>query len=154
MLIDNCKITWLLSFLISSIPALKSQDTKYAYISQGNAIPNAVLCGAIHRFEIHVQSQALSELVIKLPVGVTFRKGIEVKNKLGQKFAAKTFINDRKTKIVFCQPVPPQTRLEISMKDFDTIVYSRIWMYRLYGKIVSMATEIPLGSVWVQTDDK
>jgi hypothetical protein len=154
MLIDNCKITWLLSFLISYIPVLKSKDTKCAHISNATAIPNAVFFGAIHKFEIYVQSQAISELVIKLPVGVTFSKGIEVRNKLGQKITAKVFINDRNAKITFCQPVPPQTSLEISMKDFDTILYSRTWMYRLYGKMVGMPTEIPLGSVWVQTDGR
>ncbi|MCU0533031.1 MAG: DUF2808 domain-containing protein [Hydrococcus sp. Prado102] len=108
---------------------------------------------AVHHFEIDVPKSGLSSLSIELPENISVRDEIEVKNQDGEKINAKVSMNDRKATIAFSQPVPAQTKLLIDLNGVKTPGYANTWNYRIYGTMVGIDREIPLGTRRVQTYD-
>jgi hypothetical protein len=108
---------------------------------------------AVHHFEINVLNSGLSSLSIELPEGISIRDEIEVKNQDDQKIDAKVSMNDRQATIAFSQPVPPQTKLFISLKGVRTPGYGKAWNYKIYATIDGIDQEIPLGTRTVHTYD-
>jgi hypothetical protein len=131
------------------------RESTLPHLGKGSASPNyARAISATHYFAVHVQGKALSELSIDLPEGVSIPKKIEVKNQSGQKVDAKVSVNNRTATVVFAQPVPPETTLSVNMQGVNTPGYSKNWLYQVYGKMVGLTAEIPLGPAWVQTYGK
>lgn len=93
----------------SSVPtvwAKNPNDAKFYHLGNSAAVPNNFRTqDAIHKFDVHVQGKALSELTIYLLEGVSIDKGIEVKNKLSQKISTTVSINNRKATVAFSEPV-------------------------------------------------
>ncbi|MCL1473670.1 DUF2808 domain-containing protein [Argonema antarcticum] len=106
---------------------------------------------ATHHLEIDVQGSALSELSIDLPEEVSIHRGIKVTNQSGQKIPATVSIGDKKATLVFSQPVPPQTTLSIEIQGVYTPRYRHFWQYMVYGKMVGIDAQIPLGIAQMQT---
>ena len=142
--------------LVPSVQAAGSRhDFKAPHIMGGSAIPNnSRFQGGTHRFQVHVQGPAVSELEINLPEDVSIRRGIEIKNQAGQKIPATVSVNNRQATVVFSQPVPPETTLSIEMQGVNTPGYSGIWLYQVSGKMAGLNSEIPLGTVRIQTSGR
>jgi len=142
--------------LASNAPATVAggamQNANIPHIVGSAATPNkARFQGATHHFEVHVQGRALSSMTIDLPDDVKMRSGIEITNQSGQKIESQVSVNNRKATVVFAQPVSPDTTISINLRGIHTPGYSRNWMYPIAGKIVGINTEIPLGTVLIQT---
>ncbi|OKH36156.1 hypothetical protein NIES2119_17700 [[Phormidium ambiguum] IAM M-71] len=145
-------ITLVLASLFPTAQARNLMDYNVTHLGDSAAIPNnARIQGATHQLDVYVKVQALSSLSIDLPEDISIRRGIEVKNQSGQKIEADVSINNRKAKVVFSQPVPPETKLSINMRGVITPGYDHIWLYRIYGKMVGANAEIPLGTAWIPT---
>ena len=113
----------------------------------GARVPNAT-----HHFELKVEENALSQLSIDIPKGIRVTRGIETTTKSGQKLDATVSINNRRAAIAFAQPVPPGTIVSVSMKGIRTSDYlGRTWFYLVRGRNVGMTSDIPLGTVRIQT---
>jgi hypothetical protein len=144
--------TTALIFASSSSLVWAKQNVNFTHIYDGMAYPRTPQYqGGSHQFEIHVQGKALSEISIDLPEDVSITKGIEIKNQSGQKVAATVSINDRKARIVFSQPVAPETMISVSMEGVNTPGYEQTWQYRVYGQKVGMSAQVPLGVVEIPT---
>ncbi|MFB2920646.1 DUF2808 domain-containing protein [Aerosakkonema funiforme] len=148
--------TALILIVASSVSAARatgrSGDGKISHLVNSAAYPNiATLQGATHQFEVHVQGNSLSELSIDLPQELSINNGIDVKNQFGQKVPATVSINKEKARVIFSQPIPPETKLSISMLGIETPGYDQIWQYRIYAKKVGLTAEIPLGIAQIQT---
>ncbi|MDZ8052403.1 MAG: DUF2808 domain-containing protein [Aulosira sp. ZfuCHP01] len=145
--------------IVASVPtawAKNPNDAKFSHLGNSVAFPNtANTPNATHKFDVHVQGKALSELSIDLPKGVNINKEIEVQNKLGQKLPTTISINDRKATVTFQEPVAPGTSISIRMKGVNTPDYEpgyqQTWNYPVSVKKVDMKTEIPLGLARIQT---
>jgi len=122
-------------------------------INSGAHPTNARVQNAVHHFEIDVPKSGLSSLSIELPEGISVRDEIEVKNQDGEKINTEVSMNDRKATIAFSQPVPAQTKLLIDLNGVKTPGYANAWNYRIYGTMVGMNQEMPLGTRRVQTYD-
>lgn len=68
--------------LASSVPAAFAKnlnDAKASHLGNSSAFPNdSAASDATHKFEVHVQGKAVSELAINVPEGVKVKRGIEV----------------------------------------------------------------------------
>ncbi|HEY9601997.1 MAG TPA: DUF2808 domain-containing protein [Allocoleopsis sp.] len=144
--------------LTSNVPAVRADDSPREYqkttllVHSGAHPNNARVPNATHHFKLYVAGNALSQLSIDLPEGISVRRGIEVTDQSGKKVDETVSINDRKATIAFAQPVPPGTLLSVEMKGIRTSDYlGRTWLYRVYGKDVGMTGEIPLGTARIQT---
>ncbi|AFZ61096.1 DUF2808 domain-containing protein [Anabaena cylindrica FACHB-243] len=141
--------------LTSSLPtawAKNPNDANISHLGNSAAVPNdAGNLNATHKFDVHVQGKALSELAIDLPERISIDQGIEVQNKLGQKIPTMVSMNNRKATIAFSEPVAPGTTISIRMKGVNTPMYSEIWQYQVYAKKVGFTEAIPLGLAQIQT---
>jgi len=128
------------------------QNANVSHLVSSAATPNkARFQGASHRFEVHVQGKALSEIAIAIPDDLSISGGIEVKNQSNQKIETQVSVNNQKATVVFAQPVAPNTTISIHMRGIHTPGFSRNWGYALSGKLVGINAEIPLGRVGIQT---
>ncbi|HEY9849149.1 MAG TPA: DUF2808 domain-containing protein [Leptolyngbyaceae cyanobacterium] len=127
-------------------------DAKISHLLDSRAYPNdASFQGATHQFKVHVQGNALLELLIDLPEEVRISNGIEVKNQSGQKVPATVSINNGKARVAFSSPVAPETKLSISMLGIETPGSDQTWQYQIYAKKVGLTAEIPLGLAQIYT---
>lgn len=128
------------------------QNANVPHLVGSAATPNkARFQGATHRFDVHVQGRALSEIAIAIPDDLSIRGGIEVKNQSNQKIETQVSVNNQKATVVFAQPVAPNTTISIYMRGIQTPGYSRNWGYVISGKMAGINAEIPLGRVGIQT---
>ncbi|RUT01517.1 hypothetical protein DSM106972_066140 [Dulcicalothrix desertica PCC 7102] len=143
------------TLVISSIaPAFAGNlnDANVSHLGDSAAIPNyAQDSDATHRFDIHVQGKAISELMINLPEDVKINRGVEVRNKSGQKIPATVSINDKKVTVAFSEAVNPGTSLSVNMKGVSTPGYEKTWHYPVSVKKVGIKEESSLGLARVQT---
>ncbi len=142
--------------LASNAPATiaggATQNANVPHLVGSAATPNrAGFQGATHRFDVHVQGRALSEIAIALPDDLRISGGIEVKNQSHQKIETQVSVNNQKATVVFAQPVAPNTTISIYMRGINTPGYSHNWGYAISGKMVGINAEVPLGRVGIQT---
>ncbi|MBA3922053.1 MAG: hypothetical protein H0X31_10290 [Nostocaceae cyanobacterium] len=134
---------------------INTRDLRISRIVHSGAhLTQARFPGSTHHFNVLVQGPALSELAIDLPEDVSIERGIAVTDQLGQKIPVTVSINSRKATIVFSQPVPAHTVVSIEMNGTTTVGLSRIWLYPIYGKMVGINAEIPLGLARIQTSGR
>ncbi|MBL1202558.1 MAG: DUF2808 domain-containing protein [Nostoc sp. GBBB01] len=144
--------TLIIASSVSTVWAKNPNDAKFSHIGNSAAIPNnANTLDATHKFDVHVQGKAISELMIDLPKGVSIDKGIEVQNKLNQKIPTTVSMNATKATVVFAEPVAPGTSISIRMKGVNTQGYEKTWHYPVSVKKVDMKEEISLGLARIQT---
>ncbi|MEG4942399.1 DUF2808 domain-containing protein [Microcoleus sp. F4-D5] len=150
--VHTATITLLFASFVTATQAQNFKDAPVTHLGGSAAIPNsAQFQGATHKFEVYVRGKALSELAIELPKDISIHKGIEITNQTGKKVEATASIENRKARIVFSQPFPTDTKLSINMQGVTTPGYEGIWLYKIYGKMVGVNGEIPLGTVRIQT---
>lgn len=138
----------------STIPvfAKSPNDAKVTHLGNSAAIPDtAQTYDATHKFDVHIQGKAVSELIIELPEDVKITEGIEVNNKSGEEIPATVSINGKKATIAFSEAVNPGTSLSIQMQGVLTPIYANTWHYSVSAKKVGFKEEIPLGLARVNT---
>jgi hypothetical protein len=151
-LIYTVTFTLVLASSVTTAWAKNPNDAKFSHLGNSAAVPNvARIPDATHKFDVHVQGKALSELVIDLPEGISINKGIEVQNKLGQKIPTTVSINNKKATVAFSEPIVPGTTISIRMKVVNTPDYKGTWHYPVSVKKVGMKEAIPLGLARIQT---
>ncbi len=123
-------------------------------VHSGAHLTQARFPGATHHFQVLVEGPALLELAIDLPEEISIERGIGVTDQLGQKIPVTVSINSRKATIVFSQPVAAHTIVSIEIKGVTTPGFKRIWLYPIYGKMVGINAEIPLGLARIQTSGR
>ena len=143
--------------IASSVPAALAKnpnDAKVTHLGNGAAFPNdSAVSDATHKFEVHVQGKAVSELAINMPEGVKVNRGIEVKNKSGQKIPATVSIDGKIATVAFSEPVAPGNSLSVSMKGVNAASYdsNQFLHYQVSAKNEGMKEAISLGLVRITT---
>jgi len=150
-----CTTVFSLAF-ISSISAVQAtgvrNDMKVPHIVSSAANPNnSRFLPATYYFNLHVAGRALEQLSINAPAGVGLNERIEVKDQSGKKLNTTVSLNGQRATIAFAQPVVPDTLLKVTMNQVNAPSNSHIWIFPLSSKLVGLASDIPLGSVRVQT---
>ncbi len=138
----------------STVPtfARSINDAKVTHLGNSAAIPNyAQIPDATHKFNVYVQGEAISELIIDLPEDVKINQGIEVKSKSGKKISATVAINARKATVAFSEPIAAGSSILVMMNGIKTPGDQKTWHYPVSIKKVGMKEEIPLGLARVQT---
>lgn len=144
----------LLSPITTVLASGKPNDYQASHIIDSAAFPNdAEAMTATYEIEVHVQGKPLEGLSIDIPSEIKIDDGIEVKNSEGEKIATEVSINENKAQIIFSQPVAPETKLSILMKDVITPGYAETWQFKVDAKIAEFTENIPLGVTQINTYD-
>lgn len=143
----------IVSFNFAANASEISSNLMASNIHSGAHPSSARVRDAVHHFEIDVPKPGITSLAIDIPEGISIGNEIEVENKNGQQIEAKVSLNGRKATIAFAQPVPAQSKLFISLKGVKTSGYANTWNYKIYGTLVGVDREMPLGTRSVKTYD-
>ena len=100
-----------------------------------------------HSFQVNIPqgSNAVSQLLISVPQGLTVSNNINVFDKYGKIIANSISKDGKKITISFSEPVAPGNRLKVIMKDVKTRGRSNAWLYPVSARIIGMNASIPLG---------
>ncbi|BAZ18562.1 hypothetical protein NIES4071_104470 (plasmid) [Calothrix sp. NIES-4071] len=143
--------------IASSVPAAFAEnpnDAKVTHLGNSRAFPNdSAASDATHKFEVHVQGKAVSELAINLPEGVKVNRGIEVTNKSGQKIPATVSMDGKTATVAFSEPVAPGNSLLVSMKGVNASSHdsSQCLHYQVSAKKEGTKEATPLGLTKIRT---
>lgn len=153
-LIYAATLTLTLTSLVGAAYAdeVSREHPRATQIIHSGAHPNARRTpNATYHFELHVGSNALSQLEIDLPDQIDIPKQIEVTDRSGERIEATVSIDDRKAAIAFTRPISPGTILSVSLQGIEIPKYPNVWLYPIYGRFVGQTAQIPLGTVRIQT---
>ncbi len=100
-----------------------------------------------HSFQINIPlgSNAISQLYISVPQGLTVSNNINVFDKSGKIVINSISKDDKKITISFPNPIAPGSRLKVVMKDVKISGRSNAWLYPVSAKLVGINANIPLG---------
>ena len=100
-----------------------------------------------HSFQVNIPqgSNAVSQLLISVPQGLTTSNNINVFDKYGKIIANSISKDGKKITISFSEPVAPGNRLKVIMKDVKILGRSNAWLYPVSARIIGMNANIPLG---------
>jgi hypothetical protein len=140
---------------VGSAYAAGTPGAKVPHLSRSVANPsNARVPFATYYVGIHVAGYSVSEMTVDLPEEWTVSKNITVRDKEGQKIDATVSIEENKAKLVFAQPVPPETDLGVAFKSVKTSTFvSKTWLLPISTKRADTGIEIPLGTAQINTYD-
>ncbi|MFQ4142610.1 DUF2808 domain-containing protein [Chlorogloeopsis sp. ULAP02] len=131
------------------------RDTKATQIIRSGAIPSVGnSTRATHYFDLKVQGNPLSQLLIDVPEGLMITRGIRVTNQSGEQVATNVTMNGKRATIDFAQPVATGTTIKISLQGVRTLypnsVNAPTWLYPVYGRSVGLTADIPFSLARVQ----
>lgn len=103
-----------------------------------------------HTFQLHVpqNSNAVTQLVIKVPDNVTISnniKDINVANENEQIINTNVSVNGRTILLDFPEPIGPNTKFHIHLKNVRRPTLGNSAVYRFSAKEVGIDAEIPIG---------
>lgn len=100
-----------------------------------------------HSFQVNIPlgSNAISQLFISVPEGLSVSDNIKVFDKTGKIINNSISKDDRKITISFPNPIAPGNRLEVVMKDVKISGLSNAWLYPVSAKLDGINANIPLG---------
>lgn len=100
-----------------------------------------------HSFQIQIPqgSNAVSQLIIGVPQGLTVSNNINVFDQSGKIVANDISENGSEITISFPEPVDPENRLKVVMKNVKILGRSNTWLYPVSARLVGMNANIPLG---------
>lgn len=99
----------------------------------------------IIRLQIPKNSSTLSQLIIKIPPGLTMSNQITVSDQSGEKLGTNIAIDDRKITMSFPKPIAPETNLNIAMKDIKIVGISNAWLYPVSARLIGINADLPIG---------
>ena len=152
-LIYATAFTLVLASTVPSVWAKSPNDANITHLGKSAAIPiDSLVPDATHKFDVHTQGKAVSELAIDIPEEVSV-KGIVVKNKSGQKIPATVSIDGKIATVTFSEPVAPGNSLSVSMKGVNAASYdsNQFLHYQVSAKNEGMKEAISLGLVQITT---
>ena len=128
-------------------------NEKATHLSDSAAINSVTTSqGETHRFKLHVVENPLSEVSIELPENVEALEEIKVIDTNAKELATIVNIDNGIANLAFSQPVPANTVVSIKMYGVKDLGFSnRNWLYRVYGKEVGLAEDIPIGTAEIRT---
>lgn len=100
-----------------------------------------------HSFQVNIPqgSNAISQLIIGVPQGLTISNNINVFDQTGKIVANDISEDGSKITISFPKPVASGNRLKVVMKDVKILGRSNAWLYPVSARLVGMNANIPLG---------
>ncbi|KAB8331370.1 DUF2808 domain-containing protein [Scytonema tolypothrichoides VB-61278] len=106
-----------------------------------------------HTFRVHIpkNSKPVSQLSISVPPTVTWSNDlndINVADDKSQKINTNISVNGKTILLAFPEPVPPNTKLEIDIKNVKQPTLGNGPVYRFSEKVVGSDVEIPIGVAW------
>lgn len=97
------------------------------------------------RLQIPQNSNALSQLNIKVPSGLTVSNKITISDQSGQKIDNTIAIYGNSIVMSFPKSVAPKTELKIAMKNIKIVGISNAWLYPVSAKFVGINADLPIG---------
>lgn len=140
-----------------SLMALTSVPTVYAnsatdviglpHISSTTQFPQGKWGPFRHTFQLQIpqNSNALSQLNIDIPAGLSVKNDINIFDEAGRKISANTSVNENKITIIFPQPISSGNTISIDLNKVNRIGTSNAWLYRISARLVGIDTEMPIG---------
>ncbi len=106
-----------------------------------------------HTFRVNIPegSNAISQLQVSIPPGLSVGNDIRVHDGSGTNFMANTSVNGNTVTIDFPKPVTGVTELEIDMNKVKISGASNVFDYRVIAKLVGIEPELNLGVAEIHT---
>jgi hypothetical protein len=120
---------------------------KYLHIDDTEQFPQSKATNFRHTFELHIpqSSNALSQLRIQVPPGLTVKNNISIYDQSGQEINANVSVEGRQIIIAFPEPITSGTELDINMNQVRRSGVSNAWRYRVSAKFIGNDAEVPIG---------
>ncbi|GJD19994.1 unknown protein [Rivularia sp. IAM M-261] len=137
--------------IIPSIPASASYDNGTVPHVDGNyQFPQTKRSNVRHTLRIHIpkNSQSISQISIAVPEVINWSKKLKdvvVSGNNGQKVNANISLNEKTIILAFNEPVSPNSKLEIDIKNIRQPIRGNGPVYRLFAKSVNTNTNIQIG---------
>ncbi|OKH50290.1 hypothetical protein NIES2101_19925 [Calothrix sp. HK-06] len=144
-----CIITTML--VIPSTPASASDDNGTLPHVDGNYhFPQTKWGNVRHTLRIHIprNSQSISQISIAVPKTVSWSNkvnDIAVTQNNGQKVNANISLNEKTITLAFNEPVSPNSKLEIDIKNVRQPLRGNGSIYRLFAKSINSSIDMPIG---------
>lgn len=137
----------------TGITIARTDDGKVPHIDSSVQFPPSRWRIVRHTIRLHVpqNSRYLSQLTIEVPDGLTASNNIDVVEQSGRIINANVSVNDKKVLIAFPEPIAPETKLNIAMRDVKISGVHQIWLYPVSAKLVGIDTDIPIGMARFRT---
>lgn len=97
------------------------------------------------KLEIPKGSRSISQVTVRVPIGLSVRGNVEVSNDSEQKLDANFENKGREIIIAFTKPVSSGTTLSIDLKDVYIPGVASAWLYSVSARFVGLDAEIPVG---------
>jgi Protein of unknown function (DUF2808) len=149
--------------LTSGLPALlvgfmglSTEASLASALIHSAAYPDRVkVSSATYHIGVETGASSLSEIHIKVPEPAPAQIRIgqaTVTTQAGKVVSANSSFNGKEVSIIFSQPVPAGTTLEIDLNNVQTSdLIGRTWQFPVYGKSIGVNQEISLGMTRIQT---
>ncbi|MDM9384575.1 DUF2808 domain-containing protein [Chlorogloeopsis sp. ULAP01] len=103
-----------------------------------------------HTIRVHVpkNSKALTELSINAPDTITISsdiKNIKIVDEKEQKINANISVDGRNIQIAFAEPVAPNTKFNVELKNVKRRFLGNAYIYQISAKYVESDAETPIG---------
>jgi Protein of unknown function (DUF2808) len=136
--------------LLSTLEASANDDNgTFPHLDESTSFPPHRSDTVRYTFIVHIpkNTKAMSQLIIKVPEVITVRKKntLEIVDGNGQKMNTNVSINGQTILLTFPEPVNPNSKLEIDIKNVKRPTLGNGPIYRLSAKLVGSDAEIPVG---------
>ncbi|WP_337884470.1 DUF2808 domain-containing protein [Fischerella thermalis] len=139
-----------IALLSPSYATANTDDGKVPHIDGNVQFPPTRWRIVRHTIRVHVpkNSKALTELSINAPDTITISsdiKNIKIVDEKEQKIDANISVNGRNIQIAFAEPVAPNTKFNVELKNVKRRLLGNGYIYQLTAKFVDSDAEIPIG---------
>lgn len=137
--------------VIPSTPASANDDNGTLPHVDGNyQFPQTKWSNVRHTLRIHIpkNSQSISQISIAVPKTVSWSNKVNdivVTQNNGQKLNANISVNERTIILAFNEPVSPNSKLEIDIKNVRQPLRGNGPIYRLFAKSINSSVDMPIG---------
>ena len=128
----------------------KDNNSRFPHIDSNSQFPPTKSLLVRHTFRVHIpkNSQRVSQLNIQVPDTVTWSNNINdiaIADENGNKINANFSINGKNILIAFAEPISPNTKLEIDIKNLKQPFLGNGPLYILKAQFAGNTKEIFLG---------
>lgn len=106
-----------------------------------------------HTIRLHIpqESEAISQLIINVPTGLTVKSDITVTDQSEKQIKTQIAVNGSKVLLLFSEPVTSGTKLDIALNNVTRTGVSNAWIYQIYEKLSGSNVEILIGIAQFRT---